>query len=118
MSDFGPPPELRIVTRTDPATGAALVSLRGRLISNHTDQFYDEVKPLVSVSKRIVLDFNDVTHMDSSGLGAVIRLYVHAKGSGCEVQLMNLSKGILKIFSITNVLSFFTVIGENDIRIP
>jgi anti-anti-sigma factor len=54
--------------------------------------------------------------MDSSGLGTVIRLYVNAKAAGCDLQLVNLSQGIRRILSMTNLLSFFTIVGENDIR--
>lgn len=116
MPDFSPPPEFLTVIETDPATGLATVSCRGRLVSSHVDEFDEAVRPLIPGARRIVLDFNDVTHMDSSGLGTVVRLYVSAKAAGCELQLVNLSKAIRKILSMTNLLSFFTVIGENDVR--
>jgi anti-anti-sigma factor len=117
MVNAGPPPELLVVAETDAANGDVLVSCRGRLVSGYTDEFDESIRRLIPGSKRIVLDFKDLTHMDSSGLGAVIRLYVTAKSAGCELQLVNLGKGIRKIFSITNVLSLFTVIGENNIRV-
>jgi anti-sigma B factor antagonist len=116
MPDFGPPPEIATVIETNPATGDLLVFCRGRLVASHTDEFYNAVHPLISRTKRIVLDFDDVTHMDSSGLGTVVRLYVGAKAAGCDLQLVNLSKGIRKILSMTNLLSFFTVVGESNIR--
>ncbi len=116
MSDFGPPPQILTVIEIDPATGFAAVSCRGRLVASYRDEFYEAVRPLIPGSKRIVLDFSDVTHMDSSGLGTVIRLYVTAKAAGCDLQLVNLSKGIRRILSMTNLLSFFTLVGENDIR--
>jgi anti-sigma B factor antagonist len=116
MADIGPPPEIRTITEIDAATGFTRVRCCGRLVASHRDEFYEDVRKLIPGSKRIVLDFSDVTHMDSSGLGAVIRLYASAKSAGCDVQLMNLSKGISRILSVTNVLSFFTIVGENDIR--
>ena len=116
MSDFGPPPQISTVIETDPVTGFASVSCRGRLVAGYRDDFYEAVRPLIPGAKRIVLDFSEVTHMDSSGLGTVIRLYVTAKSSGCDLQLVNLSQGIRKILSMTNLLSFFTIVGENDIR--
>jgi anti-anti-sigma factor len=116
MPDLAPPPEILIVAETDPATGDVRLSCRGRLVAGYTDEFYQSVRRFIPGSKRIVLDFNDLTYMDSSGLGAVIHIYVSARSAGCEVQLDNLSKGIRKILSMTNLLSFFTVIGENDIR--
>jgi len=105
------------VIEIDPATGFATVSCRGRLVASHCDEFYKDVRPLIPGSKRIVLDLSHVTHMDSSGLGTVIRLYVSAKGAGCQLQLVNLSNGIRKILSMTNLLSFFEIVGEKNIRI-
>ncbi len=116
MPDQGPPPEILIVAETDAATGDVWISCRGRLVAGHTDEFDEAVRKFIPGSKRIVLDFNDLTRLDSSGLGAVVRLYVSAKSAGCDLQLINLGKGIRKIFSMTNLLSFFTIIGENDIR--
>ncbi len=116
MSDFGPPAQIRAVVQTDPATGVPTVICRGRLVADYRDDFYDAVQPLIPGSKQIILDFSEVTHMDSSGLGTVVRLYVKAKGAGCDLQLLNISTGIRKILSMTNLLSFFTVVGENDIR--
>jgi anti-sigma B factor antagonist len=117
MADFAPLRETLAVIEIDPATGYATVSCRGRLVANHCDEFYKDVRPLIPAAKRIVLDLSQVTHMDSSGLGTVIRLYVSAKGAGCQLQLVNLSNGIRKILSMTNLLSFFEVVGENNIRI-
>ncbi len=117
MTNSAPPPELLIVAETDAEAGDIRVSCRGRLVAGHTDEFDESVRKLIPGAKRIVLDFQDLTHMDSSGLGAVIRIYVSAKAAGCELQLVNLGKGIRKIFSMTNVLSLFTVIGESGIRV-
>jgi anti-sigma B factor antagonist len=116
MPDLGPPPEILILAETDAETGDVWVSCRGRLVAGNTDEFYEGVRKFIPGSKRIVLDFDDLTRMDSSGLGAVVHLYVSAKSAGCDLQLVNLGKGIRKIFSMTNLLSLFTVIGENDIR--
>ena len=116
MPNPGPPPEILIVAQTDAATGDVRAICRGRLVSGHADEFYESVRQFIPNSKRIVLDFNELTNMDSSGLGAVVRLYVSAKSAGCAVQLVNLGKGIRKIFRTTNLLSFFTIIGEDDIR--
>jgi anti-anti-sigma factor len=110
------PVDNRPIIETDPATGVTLVRCRGRLVLGESEEFYDRIKELIPNSKRIILDLNDLTHMDSSGLGTVVRLYVSARSAGCDLQLVNLSKGIRKILSVSNLLSFFTVIGENDIR--
>lgn len=93
-----------------------VVRCSGRLVAGYTDRFYLEVKQLMPEHKRIVLDFAQVTHMDSSGLGTLARLYVHGKSAGCVIDLMNAGKSIRHLLGITHMLSVFQLIGENNIR--
>ncbi len=116
MPNLRPPPELLTVAETDEATGNVVIFCRGRLVAGLTDEFYQSVRKFIPGTKRIVLDFGELTNMDSSGLGTVVHQYVLAKSAGCEVVLVNPGHGIRKILSMTKLLSFFTVIGENDIR--
>jgi anti-anti-sigma factor len=76
------------------------------------------VKALIPQTKRIVLDLTDLTHMDSMGLGTLVRLYVSARAAGCDLELVNLGKRIRQLLGMTNLMSFFTIIGENDVRVP
>ena len=55
--------------------------------------------------------------MDSSGLGTLVRLYVSCKSAGCDLELINLGQRIRQLFEISNLLSVFTVVGEQGIRI-
>ena len=89
----------------------------GRLVAGVAGNLYDEVKPLLANSKRVVLDLTEVDQMDSLGLGTVMRLYVSAKSAGCQLELINLSKRVRELFSITNVMSLFEVYGDHP-RIP
>jgi anti-anti-sigma factor len=75
------------------------------------------VKKLIPEHKRIVLDLLDLSHMDSSGLGALAALFVSARAAGCSLELMNLSHGIQKVLSLTNLMGVFTVIGENGLKV-
>ena len=68
----------------DRTGAAAVVRCRGKLVSGVNDLLYVQVKQLIPNHKRIVLDLMDVTHMDSMGLGTVVRLYVSAKSAGCD----------------------------------
>jgi anti-sigma B factor antagonist len=103
-------------TQIDRGPEIVVVRCRGRLLAGSHDSFYGDVQALFSDRKRIVLDLTELTHMDSSGLGTVIRIYVSAKSAGCELQLVNLGPRIRQVFGIANLMSFFTIIGENDIR--
>jgi anti-sigma B factor antagonist len=77
------------------------------------DPLHARVKPLLSETKRLVLDLGEVTFMDSIGLGTMVRLYVSAKSAGCGLELMHVGKHIREVLGITHLLGVFTLIGEN-----
>jgi|SRR5579862_2040893 len=107
-----------LIVEIDREPGVAVVRTSGRLVAGLTDVLYGEVRPLIPGTKRIVLDLTDLTHMDSMGLGTLVRLFVTAKAAGCDLELVNIGKRIRQLLGMTNLMSFFTVIGENDVRIP
>jgi anti-sigma B factor antagonist len=100
------------------AGDVAIVQCRGRLVAGVNDFLYNQVSRLLPDARRIVLDLTDLTHMDSMGLGALIRLYVSARSAGCDLELINLGKRIRQLLGVTNLLSVFTVIGETGIKMP
>ncbi|MGO8986858.1 MAG: STAS domain-containing protein [Terriglobales bacterium] len=93
-----------------------IVRCTGKLVSGVNDLLYCEVSQLIRDSQRIILDLTDLTHMDSSGLGTIVRLYVSAKSAGCRLELIHLAPRIRQLLGLTHLLSVFTIIGENDIR--
>jgi anti-anti-sigma factor len=95
----------------------ALVCCHGQLVMAYTNLLHSQVKKLIPGHKRIVLDLSDLSHMDSSGLGSLVALFVSARSAGCSLELMNLSHGIQKVLSLTNLLSVFTVIGESGVKL-
>jgi anti-anti-sigma factor len=98
--------------------GAVLVKCKGRLVYGQTDILKEGVKGLLLSSSRVVVDLSEVDYMDSTGLGAVVQLYVSAKASRCQLQLVNLAPQVRKLFGIANILSLFEPCGEHNIRMP
>ncbi len=98
------------------AGDAAVVHCRGKLVAGVNNSLYAKVSELIPHRKRIVLDLTDLTFMDSMGLGTLVRLYVAARSAGCNLELVNLGKRIRELLGIANLLSVFTIIGENNIR--
>lgn len=94
------------------------VKCKGRLVFGHTDALKDGVRDLLPKSKRLVIDLGEVEYMDSSGLGTVVRIYVTAKASNCELQLLNLAPQVRQMFGVTRILSLFEPCGEHNIRMP
>jgi anti-anti-sigma factor len=84
----------------------------GRLTSDNVPLLKDAMREACERKVRIVLDLKEVPMMDSSGLGAVVTLHVSARTRGCSLEVVNASKQILELFSITNVLSLFESTGR------
>ena len=78
--------------------------LHGKLSMGVSNLLHARVKKLIPEHKRIVLDLSDLSHMDSSGLGTLVGLFVSARSAGCSLELVNLSHGIQKVLSLTNLL--------------
>jgi anti-sigma B factor antagonist len=94
---------------------AALVIVKGRLVAGLCDLLATRVKPLVSETKRVIIDLGEVTFMDSIGLGTLVRLYVSAKSAGCSLELLHVGKRIHQVLGITHLLDVFTIVGERGI---
>jgi len=95
-----------------------VVKCTGRLIAEVTPTFKSHVKDLIPSANRIILDFSEVVHMDSSGLGAVVALYVSAKRAGCNLGLINFNKRVRELLGMTPLLSALEVCGQYMVKVP
>jgi anti-anti-sigma factor len=94
----------------------AIARCHGKLIAGYTDLLHVPVSHLLADHQRIVLDLSDLTHMDSMGLGALVRIYVASKNKGCALELRNLGLKVRDLLILTNLLPAFTITGERNIR--
>jgi anti-sigma B factor antagonist len=105
-----PAPELNLETIRTPEE--ITVRCTGRITSATSAQFQTTVRSLLPETKSIVLDLTDVNHMDSSGLGAVVGLYVSARRQHCALKLINLSQRLQDLFRIAKLAAVFE--GHQD----
>ena len=59
--------------------------------------------------KEIIFDFNNVTFMDSAGIGLIIGRYKVANMLGSKLEVANLTQGIKKIFEMSGILKLITI---------
>ena len=95
----------------------ATVKCHGKLVMGVCDVLSSKVKELIPETTKIVLDLTDLTHMDSIGLGTIVRLYVSAKAGGSCVVLVNIGPRIRQLLGITNLLSVLTDMCEQGVSI-
>jgi len=106
--------QLQTSTRGDEVT----VLCAGRLTLDHAETLKQHVKSMIPQKKRIIVDLNGITQMDSSGLGALVSLYVSAKKGNCDLLLINYSKPVRHLLGLTNLLSVFEAAGRHGARLP
>ena len=106
----------RLTLDIERAENTAVVRCHGRLVIGVNNFLYSKVSELFPGTKRIVLDLTDLTYMDSMGLGTLVRLYVAARSAGCSLELINIGKRVRELLGMSNLLSVFTIIGQDNIR--
>jgi anti-anti-sigma factor len=59
--------------------------------------------------RKILLNFAEVTHVDSSGLGELVGGYVAIKKNEGQIKLSNLSQHIRKLIEVTKLSTVFEI---------
>ena len=94
-----------------------VLDLKGRVTLGEGDELLkDKVNSLLNQGlKKIVLNLADVPYIDSAGLGEIVRTYTTVSRQGGSLKLLNLTKRITDLLSITKLLTVFeTFESESD----
>src|SRR5580658_1679320 len=92
------------------ALGSKVTTIRchGRLAAGTRDRIED-VFHHTAFRGPIYIDLNDVSYMDSAGLGALVRLKFSAiRDGGVRVTFVNVGPRVLQMLKITNLLEWFS----------
>lgn len=116
--DSAAAPTSRLTLETRPWEDATIVQCKGRLTTEHSEAMKNHVRNLLPATRRIIIDLQEVTRMDSSGLGVIVGLYISAKKCGCELVLINYNKSIRDLLGLTNLLSVFESCAQSGMRLP
>jgi anti-sigma B factor antagonist len=104
-------PELSLETVKGPEE--IVVRCVGRITSITSGTLQAAVRALIPETSRVVLDLTDVSYLDSSGLGALVGLYVSAKRQHCDLKLINLNQRLKQLFRLTKMAAIFE--GHEDL---
>ena len=100
---------LRITDRT--VDGVAVEALEGRIVlGEESNALREKVKSLLaSGQKKIVLNMDNVTYIDSAGLGTLVASHRSAKTQGASMRLSNLGSKFQEVLQVTKLLTVFDV---------
>lgn len=60
--------------------------------------------------RKVIFDFENVTFMDSAGIGMLLGRYKIVKMLGGQLELMNVNKQVEKVFEISGILKIIPLI--------
>ena len=85
------------------------VALEGRLVAACSEEFRELMLERMKKNRLILFDLSGLTHIDSSGLGALVALLQKAAAMGGTVKLACLQPRPRIVFDITKVYRVFEI---------
>ena len=68
----------------------------------------DKMRSLIQQeTKKVLLNLGDVSYVDSAGLGEIVQSYATVSKNGGKLKLLNVTKRIKDLLSITKLLTVF-----------
>lgn len=86
------------------------VDLQGDLDINSNKEFKEKVNSVQGI-KKIIVNCENLSYIDSTGLGAFISIYKNIKEKGEKLVITGLKPHIKKIFFITDLDKVFEIEG-------
>ena len=103
---------MEIVERT--VNDVTVLDLKGKMTLGEGDELLkDKINSLLAAGKKkLLLNLEAVPYIDSAGLGEVVRTYTTVSRQGGSLKLLNLTKRIEDLLSITKLLTVFDTIDS------
>jgi anti-sigma B factor antagonist len=99
---------LKIDTRV--VNGVTIASCHGRIVfGDESNYLREQLKQILSSSRKVILDLSDVTYIDSGGLGTLVGVYSSARAAGADVKLTGLNQRIKDVLQVTKLVTVFEV---------
>src|SRR5438105_12401361 len=91
------------------AGDVTVLDLKGKMTLGEGDELLrDKINSLIQQGRRkVVLNLEEVPYIDSAGLGEIVRTYTTISRQNGSLKLLNLTKRITDLLSITKLLTVF-----------
>ena len=100
---------LKITSRE--VDGVTVAALDGRIVlGEESNALREKIKTLVAEGKKkIVLNMDNITFIDSAGLGTLVASHHSAKAQGAGLKLCHLGTKFQEVLQITKLMTIFDV---------
>jgi len=104
---------LELTTRR--VAGITVICCTGRImLGEESAKLRHVIKEELSESNRIVLDLGGITHIDSTGLGALAGLHTSARKAGGDIKLANVRPHLYDVLGVTKLLTIFELFSTAE----
>lgn len=92
-----------------------VIKLSGNLNATTAQEFRQNITDILEIGAKIVLiDFKDVTFMDSSGLGALVLAFKTLRAADTKLVLCSINEQVRILFELTNMDKVFEIFPSQD----
>ena len=98
----------------DMKNGILIVTLIGELDHHSAEEVRVKIDDRIERDniKKVIMDFKEVTFMDSSGIGVVIGRLKKVKNRDGKVCITNINKRVDKVFTLSGLYKIITVYND------
>jgi anti-anti-sigma factor len=107
------PIELRL--QLEETSDQTVIHCTGKITAENSELFQRQIRDLIpesgaqtaAAARRIIVDLSNVSHVDSTGLGALLQAWTAAQEKGCELEIANLNPRVEKLVEMTRLDTVF-----------
>jgi anti-sigma B factor antagonist len=93
---------------TRDVNSVTVVSCHGRVMfGEEATALRDNLKQILSLHQKIVLNLSDVSYIDSGGLGTLVGVYSTARSGGADIKLCGLGQRLQDVLQVTKLVTVF-----------
>ncbi len=97
------------------ANGVCVISLRGDIGAETVNDFKTKIDGIINSStKKYIMDFQEVSYLNSIGVGAVAAALKKAKKFQGNIKLINVSPSIQELFEMTRLTKVFEMFDSEE----
>lgn len=107
--------ELSLSLETSRLGQAVVVHCRGRIVYRYeATALSHKVAQLLEQNRVVIVDVQQVSAIDSAGLGELVALHMWARGQGRSMKLCGVSSRIRALLELTNLTSVLEVYATEE----
>jgi len=104
---------VEIKTRT--VDGVVILDIDGEIDLYNAPEIKDTIKAQMDGGhKKIIINLENVSYIDSSGIGALISSLSNLKKIGGGLKIINVYDSVRKVFELTKLTSFFEIYDSEE----